>query len=93
VGLKKFVKLLSRKHFCVDFVMYFWYHVSMYNWSTDLRTLKKDKEKYAIWKIEQLVNFGLAGEKIDEITLRKYFSQINIDPARRKFLHLLLYGR
>lgn len=65
----------------------------MYNWSTDLRALKKDKEKYAIWKIEQMVNFGLDGQKLDEKKLRKYFSRINIDPARREFLHLLLYGR
>lgn len=65
----------------------------MYNWSTNLQELKKDKEKYAIWKIEQLVNFGLAGEKIDEATLRKHFADLNIDPARRKYLHLLLYGQ
>lgn len=65
----------------------------MYNWSTNLTELKKDKEKYAIWKIEQTVNFGLAGRKLDGKTVRKYFSQITIDPARRKFLRLLLYGR
>lgn len=36
----------------------------MYNWSVDEKKLKKDKEKFAAWKIEQMVNFGLAGKKI-----------------------------
>lgn len=65
----------------------------MYNWSTNEQELKKDKEKYAIWKIEQMVNFGLDEEKLDEKLLKKYFLKINIDPARRKFLKLILYGR
>lgn len=64
----------------------------MYNWSTDNAIVKKDKEKFTIWKIEQMVNFGLGSERIDEKNLRKYFLKINIDPARKKFLHLLLYG-
>ena len=64
----------------------------MYNWSTDNQELKKDKKKYAIWKIEQMVNFGLGDEKLNEKDLKKYFLKINIDPPRRKFLHLILYG-
>ncbi len=64
----------------------------MYNWSTDNQELTKDREKYAIWKIEQMVNFGLGGEKLNEKDLKKYFLKINIDPSRRKFLHLILYG-
>ena len=64
----------------------------MYNWSTDEKTLSKDKEKHAIWKIEQMVNFGLNGEKINAADLSKYWSKLNIDPSRKKFLNLLLYG-
>lgn len=62
----------------------------MYNWSVDEKKLKNDKEKFAIWKIEQMVNFGLFGKKIKEKDIRKYFNKINIDPARRKFLELLI---
>ena len=36
----------------------------MKNWSTDTKKLKKNKDKFAIWKLEQLVNFGLGKEKI-----------------------------
>lgn len=62
----------------------------MYNWSVDEEQLKKDEEQYRIWKIEQTVNFGLAGEKIDEKLLKKYWLKLNIEPARRKFIGLLI---
>lgn len=64
----------------------------MYNWSTDEEQLKKDPEKYAIWKLEQLVNFGLNDEKISQADLKRYWTSLTIDPARRKFLDLLLNG-
>ena len=44
----------------------------MYNWSTDTTELKKDKNAYAVWKIEQLVNFGLGKEKLKEEEIKKY---------------------
>lgn len=62
----------------------------MYNWSTQEKELKKNKEKYAIWKLEQMVNFGLDEEKIDKEELKKYWTYINIDSARRRFLEMLL---
>jgi len=64
----------------------------MYNWSVDEEELKKDPRRYAIWKLEQQVNFGLGGEKINEKALRAYWPDLNIDPARRRFLSLLING-
>lgn len=64
----------------------------MRNWSTDIETLKKDPEAFAVWKLEQQVNFGLDGEKIQESDLRKHWDHIQIDPSRRAFLNVLLYG-
>ena len=64
----------------------------MYNWSTDEEQLKINPEKYAIWKLEQMVNFGLGGERLNAGDLKKYWSKIIIDPAKRNFLELLLYG-
>lgn len=61
----------------------------MYNWSTNTKELKKDKEKYAIWKLEQMVNFGLGGEKIKKEEFKKYYGKIDADPNRLKFLKLL----
>lgn len=63
----------------------------MYNWSTDTRQLKKDKKQYAIWKLEQLVNFGLADEKIDKKQLKKYWSVLRLDPKKKQYLEFLLW--
>jgi hypothetical protein len=64
----------------------------MRNWSTDEARLKKNKEEYAIWKLEQMVNFGLEGKKLKKKELLKYWGDLHIDPARKKLLHLFLYG-
>ena len=65
----------------------------MYNWSTDERRLKKTKKEYAIWKIEQMVNFGLRGKRIKKADLKKYWKELSIDPYRRKYLSMLLDER
>lgn len=62
----------------------------MYNWSTDLNHLKKYPEKYKIWKLEQLINFGLGKEKINKNDLKKYWYQLKIDPWYKEYLKFLL---
>lgn len=62
----------------------------MHNWSVDEQKLKKDKTKYLIWRLEQMINFGLSGKKIKKSDLKKYWKKINIDQNRRKFLRLIL---
>ncbi|MBI1971557.1 MAG: hypothetical protein HYS52_01775 [Candidatus Wildermuthbacteria bacterium] len=64
----------------------------MYNWTTDENKLKKNKEKYAAWKLGQLINFGLDGEKIKREELKKYWGKLELDPARKRFLQLFLNG-
>ena len=63
----------------------------MYNWTVDLQQLKKDKKQFAIWKLEQLVNFGLNGEKLNIADLKKYWSILNLDPIKKKYLSLVLW--
>lgn len=63
----------------------------MYNWSTDEKQLKKNPRKYTIWKLEQAINFGLNGKKINRKYLKRYLPELNIEPIRREFLHLILY--
>ena len=62
----------------------------MRNWSVDIKKLRKNKEEFAIWKLEQMVNFGLGGKKIKKSELKKYWKILNIDPAKRKFLSLFI---
>ena len=67
-----------------------WYTGTMRNWSTDITQLKKNPEKLAIWKLEQMVNFGLQGKKLSRKLLKKYWDKITIDPSRRHYLRYLL---
>ena len=62
----------------------------MYNWSVGTTELKKNPEQYAIWHLEQLINFGLNGEKIDQTELFKHFAKLNIEPRKKQYLNLLL---
>lgn len=65
----------------------------MYNWSVNTKRLKKDKKKYTIWKLQQLINFGLGKEKLDQREIKKYFNLLNIDTDKKKFLSFILYGK
>ncbi len=62
----------------------------MYNWSTDIKKISRDKKNFNIWKLEQTINFGLGGKKLKKSELKKYWPFIKIDSRRRKFLSLLL---
>ena len=73
--------------------VYLCYNRCMYNWSVDENNLKKSPEKYVIWHLEQMLNFGLNGEKIKKSDLITYLPKLNIDPIRREFINLLLYGK
>lgn len=65
----------------------------MYNWNTDTTELQKDPKAYAIWRLEQLVNFGLHGEKIQRSELKQYWDELHLDPKKKTYLSFLLWGR
>jgi len=62
----------------------------MYNWNTDITQLKKNTDKYNVWQLEQLINFGLNSEKIAATMLKKYWPSLHIDPKRKRVLELWL---
>lgn len=63
----------------------------MYNWNTDLSKLGKNL--LTIWKLNQLINYGLNGEKIDLKLVKKYWNKLTLDPKRKKFLALLIWQK
>ena len=63
----------------------------MKNWSVDAKELKKDKKKYVIWKLEQMINFGLGNQKISRRELKKYWKELYIDPLKKKYLKMVLW--
>ncbi|MBI4653002.1 hypothetical protein HY750_02005 [Candidatus Kuenenbacteria bacterium] len=36
----------------------------MKNWSINIKELRKNKDRFTVWKLEQLINFGLGKEKM-----------------------------
>ena len=68
----------------------------MYNWSTDEEKFKKENpEKYRLWRLEQLINYGLDGEKLDRTEIKKVWPKIknNLDPYIRRAMEYLLWGK
>jgi hypothetical protein len=63
----------------------------MRNWNTDLASFDKRTKKYRRWRLEQLVNFGLAGEKLDFSELKRYWPELDLEPRRKEFLRFLLW--
>ena len=66
----------------------------MYNWSIDEKKFKKeDPEGYKIWKLEQMINWGLGGEKLNEKLVKKYWEKLFLDPESKNFLEFLLWPK
>jgi len=63
----------------------------MYNWSVDEVKFKKaDPEGYKIWRLEQMINYGLGAEKLNIKDLEEYFHRLHIDERAKKYLEFLL---
>ena len=68
----------------------------MYNWSTDEEKFKKkNPKKYKLWRITQLINYGLDGEKLSREEVKKAWPKIKdqLDPYARRAIEFLLWGK
>ena len=68
----------------------------MYNWSTDEEKFKKENpQKYKLWRITQLINYGLDGKKLDREEVKKAWFKIkdDIDPYKKRAIEYLLWGK
>lgn len=64
----------------------------MYNWSTNEKKFKEqDPEGYKIWRLEQMINYGLGKEKLNIKELKRYWNKLSIDELTRKYLEFLLW--
>lgn len=63
----------------------------MYNWSVDTKFLAKYPQKYKIWQLEQLINYGLGGQKLNPEEVKKYWRKLKLDPRYKKYLRFLLW--
>ena len=68
----------------------------MYNWSTDEEKFKKKYPKeYKLWRLTQLINYGLDGEKLDKKEVKRSWVKIknNLDPYKSRMIEFLLWGK
>jgi len=66
----------------------------MYNWSIDEKELKRNHpEKYKIWKMQQMINYGLGGKKINKKLLKRHWKKLFLDPKTKEFLKFLLWPK
>lgn len=66
----------------------------MYNWSIDEKKFKKENPKgYKIWRLEQMINYGLGNEKLNEGLVKKYWEKILMDEITKKYLKFLLWPK
>ena len=67
----------------------------MYNWNTDTTELKKDPKEYKLWKLTQLINYGLDGEKLEKKEVKESWSKIEdrLDPYKKRALEYLIWGK
>lgn len=64
----------------------------MYNWSVDEKQFKKeDPEGYKIWRLEQMINYGLGREKLNAREIRRYWKKLFMDEVTRNYLRFLLW--
>ena len=68
----------------------------MYNWSVDEKKFKKqDPQGYKLWRLTQLINYGLDGEKLDRQEVKQAWPKIkdNLDPYKQRAIEYLLWGK
>ena len=68
----------------------------MYNWSVDEEKFKKSNpKKYKLWRLVQLINYGLDGEKLDREEVKAAWPKIKdqLDPDMQKTIEFYLWGK
>lgn len=68
----------------------------MINWSTNEKTFKKKHPgEYKLWRLTQLINYGLDGERLKIKELKKYWLEIKdgLDPDKQKTIEWFLWNK
>ena len=66
----------------------------MRNWSTDTSRFDRASDEYEIWRLEQLLNFGMGqGESLERAKVAKYLPFLDIDTDTRSYLEFIIYDK
>ncbi len=98
------IQLLWGKNSCLEIGYNFvngspytwWYNEPMLNWNIDEKKFKKLYPKaYNLWRLVQLINYGLDGEKLDKQEVKLAWPHIKdrLDPDKQKVLEFFLWHK
>jgi len=65
----------------------------MKNWSVDENYIKKFPKAYELWKLEQMISYGLdKGEKLERDGVKKnwLYLKTRLDPNRAKYIEFII---
>ena len=67
----------------------------MYNWSVDEKYIRRFPKQYKLWRMEQMLSYGLDGEKLDkkETIANWNYLKKRLDPKRRQLIEFLLWPK
>ena len=68
----------------------------MINWSIDEQKFKKNNpHEYRLWRLTQLINYGLDGEKLDKKEIMSAWPSIKdrLDPYKARLIEYLLWDK
>ena len=68
----------------------------MINWSTDEKKFKKENPKeYKLWRLTQLINYGLDGEKLNKKEVISSWPKIKdrLDPYKKRALEYMIWEK
>ena len=67
----------------------------MRNWSVDENYLKKFPKKYHLWQLEQMISYGLDGDKLDkkQVIANWEYLKKRLDPRRKKLIEFFLWPK
>lgn len=66
----------------------------MKNWNTDVSSFKNKKTK-EIWKLSQLINYGLDKKKLSISKIKSVWVDLEpkLDPQRARMIKYLIWGK
>ena len=62
----------------------------MKHWSVDTHVFGDDSTARTVWELENAVNFGLRSGKIKRQDILAHWSELDLDPEKKRFLSLIL---
>ncbi len=68
----------------------------MINWSTNEKEFKrKNPREYKLWRLSQLINYGLDGEKLNRQEVKDAWPRIKdkLDPYKARLIEFLLWEK